>query len=105
METIAPPRLWEPRQNQPNPSCHERGNKKSRPLRTLTRHSRMSPAQGRGPSGGVGGELRLYQDRLIVVQIFFQSILAGQRNGGAFGVSFEMFVVHERLADQTNVQI
>ena len=37
METIAPPRLWEPRQNQPNPRCHERGNKKSRPWRTFTR--------------------------------------------------------------------
>lgn len=105
METIAPPRLWEPRQNQPNPRCHERGNKKSRPWRTFTRAlANVASARAR-PEWGSRRGLRLYQDRLIVVQIFFQSILAGQRNGGAFGVSFEMFVMHERLADQTNVQI
>lgn len=41
----------------------------------------------------------------VLFEIFLQPFFGDERNGRALGVIFEMFVMHQRLADQADVKI
>lgn len=47
----------------------------------------------------------LNQHGLFFFEVFLKRGFARERNGGALGVAFEMFIMHQRFSNQADVQI
>lgn len=58
---------------------------------------------GASCSGNACGGLS--QNRFVCLKILFERGFARKRNRRAFGVPFEMFVMHQRLADESDMKV